>query len=245
MQELKAAFRVNQEDIPYIAICTLVGWLLGVGMVTALMYFLFEPGEGYATFGTYFAVLGAFLGIITSRNLNGHTRFFLALSMGQTRRGYLLWDSLMKLAEAALVMLMILGLGFVENQLYVLLYPGEENAFDFMKEFFSSRYALWIILGVAAGLVILNLVFTALMGRFGQKGFLIFFAPFWCLTLIVTPALNASEEQTGSILAWIGDGLRWIGVHLSDTVGIAVLIGVAVLMAAASVWYLLRAPVKL
>ena len=244
MRELKAAFRVNQEDIPFIVVCTLIGWLLGMGIVLVIMHFFFEPGDGYATFGVLFSVIGAFVGILSCRNQNGHTRFFLALSMGQTRGGYLLWDSLLKLVETALVAAMILGLGFLESRLYLRLYPEEEDVLNFTALFLSRR-ALLVVLGTAVGLVVLNLVFTAVMARFGQKGFLFFFAPIWAISLIVAPALNASEEQTGSILAWIGDGLRWIGAHLSDTVGIVALIGIAVLMAVASVWYLLRAPVKL
>ena len=244
MRELNAAFRINREDIPFIVACTLIGWLLGVAMVLVIMHFFFEPGDGYATFGVLFGVIGAFVGILSCRNQNGHTRFFLALSMGQTRRGYLLWDSLLKLVETALVAAMILGLGFLESRLYLRLYPEEEDVLNFTALFLSRR-ALLVVLGTAVGLVVLNLVFTAVMARFGQKGFLFFFAPIWAISLIVAPALNASEEQTGSILAWIGDGLRWIGAHLSDTVGIVALIGITVLMAVASVWYLLRAPVKL
>ena len=245
MSEWKTIWRANLRGLPFMAACVAIGWAIGVTIALLLMAFLFEPGDGYVCFGIFFALFGVLVGGLASRNLHASTRYALAISMGQTRRGYLLWDTVWRLVECLFGMAVSVLLGVLEALLYTILFPGEEDVLDLMGELLGSGWAIPLLLLGAICLAVLNLVMAAIMTRFGQKGFLMFFVPIWLFSLLINPAIQAAREQTGSLMAGLGGLLLRLGAALSGIGWAVFLLLLVAAAAAASILYLLRAPVRI
>ena len=245
MRDIRVTWRIHRKDFYFLAICVLVGW--GIGVVTALlcMHFLMEPGEGFATIGALFAFFAIAVGLLARGNQNSSTRYALAISMGQTRRAYLLWDSLAGFLECLVFTGGVLLLGRAERALYLALYPEEEDVLDFIGFFAEYRYAVWIVLLACAVFVCLDLLLTALMLRFGRKGMFVFLVPIWAMTLIINPALNAVRGNPGSLMAMLGEWFIRLGGFLSGIGGVVAGAVLALVLVGGSVAYLLRAPVQL
>ena len=244
MNSWKPVWRVGLRELPFIAICTAAGWAIGVVLALTLMVLFFEPGDGYASFGVFFGLGGVLVGVLASRNLHASTRFSLAISMGQTRRGYLLWDTVWKGIECLLGILLSLALGAAEMLAYSALFPGEVDVLGMMSGLLGGD-TVWLLLAGAAGLVVLNLVLTALLLRFGQKGFFVFFIPLWGFTFLINPAVQAAQVQSDSVLAGLGGLLLSLGASLSGAGWAVVLACIALAVMACIVAYLLRAPIRL
>ena len=245
MRDICITWRIHQKDFSFLAACVAVGW--GIGVVTALLClrFLMEPGEGFVTIGALFAFFAIAVGLLSRGNQNSSTRYVLAISMGQTRRAYLLWDSLASFLECLVFTGGVLLLGIAERALYLALYPEEEDVLDFIRVFSQYRYAPWIVLIACAAFVCLDLLLTALMLRFGRKGMFVFLVPVWVMTLIISPALNAVRGNPGSLMAMLGEGLIRLGGFLYGIGGVIAGAVVVLALVGASVAYLLRAPVQL
>lgn len=245
MRDIRITWRIHRKDISFMVICVAVGWGIGVATALLCMRFLMEPGDGFATVGALFAFFAIAVGILARGNQNSSTRYALAVSMGQTRRSYLLWDSLAGFFECLVFTGGVILLGRAERALYLALYPGEENVLDFIQVFAQYRYAPWIVLAACAVFVCLDLLLTALMLRFGRKGMFVFLVPIWVMTLIVNPALNAVRGNPGSLMAMLGEGLIRLGGCLSGMGGLIALAVLVLALVGGSVAYLLRAPVQL
>ena len=245
MRDIRIACRIHIKDLTFLAACVAVGW--GIGVITALlcMHFLMEPGDGFATIGALFAFFGIAIGLLARGNQNSCTRYALAVSMGQTRRSYLLWDSLASFLECLVFTGVVILLGMAERGLYLSLYPGEEDVLDFIQPFLRYRFALWIVLAACVVFVCLDLLLTALMLRFGRKGMFFFLVPIWVITLIINPALNAVRSNPGSLMSKLGEGLIWLGGFLYGVSGIIAGAALVLVLMGGSVVYLLRAPVRL
>lgn len=245
MSQMQKILKLNRWDFPYLVGCTLTGWVLGVTIVLVIMAISWEPGDGYAAFGVIFALIGAFVGILTPGGQFGATSFSLAVSMGQTRRSFLLWDIVLRLAECLGAAALLAVLWAVEERIYVLLYPGEHNAFGPSSSLLVTPAVLLVLLGTAGALLVCHLILTALMVALGRKGYVAFFTPFWLSSLVISPSLNAVEQGESSLLAWIGRGILALVGFLVTPAGLALLVLAAAAITAVCLRYLLRAPVRL
>ena len=245
MRDIRITWRIHRKDISFMAICVAVGWGIGVATALLCMHFLMEPGEGFATVGALFAFFAIAVGILARGNQNSSTRYALAVSMGQTRRSYLLWDSLAGFLECLVFTGGVILLGMAERALYLALFPGEEDVLDFIGFFEEYRYAAWIVLAACAVFVCLDLLLTALMLRFGRRGMFVFLVPVWVMTLVISPALNAVRGNPGSLMAMLGEWLIRLGGFLSGVGGVVAGAVLVLALVGGSVAYLLRAPVQL
>lgn len=246
MRELRIALQTAKREVFYIVFWTVLMWGIGVAMVLTLTAFLFEAGDGYVLFGSFFSFIGALAGILASGNLNGNTRFSLAISMGQTRREFLCWNSLLKIMESAGAMLLVFLLSRAENGLYQFLFPGEENVLSFVGEMFAGKWTVWILTGSAVAFAVIDLIMMALMLRFGMKVLYVIIFSTCFLPGLCSKAVTAYETaRGGTLLSQLGGLLVQMVRFFTTTIGIGVLVAVVMLILFAAAVYLLRAPVKL
>lgn len=189
---------------------------LGLVMVLVINGFLNEDPD-YACMGSIFVLIGTAVGIFARGNMTGGTRFHLAVSMGQTRRSYLLCDPLVSLGVGGLGVAVAWCAYQLESWLYTVLYPGYENDIPL-----DSVYQLKYILPVLIALALADIIFTAITLRFGVKTFSVVWVCFCFSFLIIPRAIEAYGEGSRSLFGRIGGVIvtvagalpvkAWIGV---------------------------------
>lgn len=203
-------------------------FLLGFLIVLGINAFI-NKDRDYAAIGSMMALMGSvFAGLL--RGSGGMNRYRTAVSMGRTRRSYLLAD------PAITALICALGLGFAwlldrfEVWVYSLLYPGWNLDFDII-----SLMKWWYYLLFIAGTCILDFCLGALQLRFGAKGFAIVWFPLCFSSIILNSTVGAAQEGSTSLLAQIGRGILFIAGLLSPAiwavVGIVILLVLVVLSA--------------
>jgi len=198
-------------------------FLVGLAMVLIINTFINED-PNYACMGTLFVLMGTLVGTFARGNLGGNTRFSLAVSMGQTRRSYIIFDSLITLFTGTLGVAVAWCVYQLEDRLYAALYPGFVNDMP-MDGFFRLKYILPILLV----LVLLELIFTAVTLRFGPNTFRVIWLVFCFSFMIVPRMIDGYMEGSSSLFARVGGILVWIAKVLPVTAWIGV--GCAVVLA--------------
>ena len=200
MKQLKRYAQLAWFDLPYMALIT-VG-IFAIGMVMALLIcaFFVTRSDGFGMVGTSMGFVGILVAVLIR-----HTRLFIALIMGESRRSYLFFDTLTAAAECLLLCALLWFLGHVEIAVYHILLPGWQNEMNVLSYFRPDTIAVFI-----AALVTLNLFWTALMGRFGIKGFFLTWIPLWLLMVLMAPAIDAAQSGERSLLGLIGGGMLWV-----------------------------------
>ena len=166
-------------------------FLVGVAMVLVINSFLNEDPD-YACMGTLFVLMATAIGVFARGNMGGNTRFSLAVSMGQTRRSYLLCDSLVTFFTGAFGVAVAWCAYQLESRLYAVLYPSFQNDMP-MDGIFRMKY---ILLALVA-LVLLEVIFSAITIRFGANTFRVVWLVF-CFSFILIPRM-IEAHQAGSL----------------------------------------------
>lgn len=231
--------KVNRYSLLYMIFWQTVLFCVGLAMVLIINATVNDEMD-YACMGTMFSIIGVLVGALTQNNLNGHTRFGLAVSMGMTRRSYLLCSPVVVAVNtlAAVAWSWLLWKG--ESWLYTVLYPGYENEIPFNGFFRWQVILLMVVL-----MVIFELGFSAMMQRFGMKGFL----PVWlccCLLGVVLPrGIDAYQEGSSSLLARVGGSVLWMVEHVAVPVWIGIAAALLLAIVTGSVLIFRRAEPKL
>jgi len=214
-------------------------FLVGLAMVLIINTFINED-PNYACMGTLFVLMGTLVGTFARGNLGGNTRFSLAVSMGQTRRSYIIFDSLITLFTGTLGVAVAWCVYQLEDRLYAALYPGFVNDMP-MDGFFRLKYILPILLV----LVLLELIFTAVTLRFGPNTFRVIWLVFCFSFMIVPRMIDGYMEGSSSLFARIGGVLVWVSGILPVKVWIAVGCVLLLILLALAANVFRRAEVKL
>lgn len=224
MRFLKKHFQVSRSAALMMLAFQLGFFLFGIALVAVVNAF-FNEDRDYAPIGSLMAAIGIFAGALP-RGGGAASRFRLAISMGQTRRDFLLVDPLLT------VLTSLFGVGAawcllqVEIWLYSLLYPGYENGLD-LAAAFRWRYILPLVLGMA----LLDLFLGAVQIRFGLKGFAALWIPLCFAPLVITQAVDAAQSGGGSLLAGLGRGiiaLLALGAAVWTAIGAAAVLALLV-----------------
>ncbi len=172
--------------------------LLGVCMVLGINATLNNAGD-YTCMGALFVLLATVVGVMVRGQTSGATRFQLVMSMGLTRREYLLYDPMVTALLGAMGLTVSWCVYYMENWQYQRIYPGAVDELEL-----SGLFQPAIMLLLLAGLVLLDLLFTALTLRFGFGGFRMVWVT-CCLSCVVVPnAISAYREGGGSLFAKLG-----------------------------------------
>ena len=205
MKQLQRYARLAVFDLPLMAAITAGLFALGVVMTLLFCLLFLDWSDGYGMMGGVPGLLGILVAVLVRHNLNPHTRLFLALTMGESRRSYLFFDTLAAALECLLLCALLWGLCRAEIALYSVALPGYANELNIL-EFFYRPAVVGIFI---AALVTLNLFWTAIMARFGLKGFFLTWLPLWMLMVLSAPAVDAAQSGERSLFGLLGRGIIW------------------------------------
>lgn len=197
---------------PLYMLCWQLGFFLFGLMVVLVINAFLNDEKDYACMGSLMAAIATIVGVLARGNSTLSSRFSMAVSMGQTRRAFLLWDTVITALTAALGLLVSWCLYLLENLLYGVLYPGFENGISI-----DGLYRWQVLLPIAAGLCVFSLVMGAVHQRFGIKGFGVLWLVFCVSCMLVPQAINQSLEGGTSLFARFGRGVLWLVGLLSPT----------------------------
>ena len=214
-------------------------WLFGV-LLVLLINMTVNDERNYACMGTLFSLAGVLPGTLLRGNRSGHVRFRLAVTMGQTRKSFLLWDTAITLLVALLGVFAAWVLWHGETGLYRLLYPGYTN--DIPME---AVFRWPVIAAVLAALPMVTLFFTGVTQRFGTKGFGILWILLWGGCMLIPAAVGRAAEGGTSLLARLGDGILGLAGLLPPMAWAGVGAAALIAAAAAGILSLRTAEVKL
>ena len=218
--------RANRTAPLYTLMWQAIFFAVGLGMVLIINTFLNEDPT-FACMGSLMALVATLIGSMARGNLNGHVRFRLAISMGCTRKSYLLCDPIVTALTSLIGILVAWIMYLGEKALYTVLYSGFENDIP-LDEVFSWK----VILIIIAVTVVLDLTMSAMMQRFGTKGFLVIWFCFCGSFMILPRMIEAYNEGSTSILARIGgfilDAITTIPAKGWIAIGIAIALALIV-----------------
>ncbi len=239
MQSFVKYCKVNRR-VPLFMLCW-QAWFFLFGMIMVLVInALFNDEMTFACLGTLMSFLAVFIGGFLRIGGSLTMDFRLAVSMGFTRRSYLVSSPI------ATALLTIQGfltswlLYFLEKALYSAIYPNFENEIPM-----EAAFQWWVLLLAIVGLILLGLFVSALNVRLGSKAFLYVWI-FFCLCPAVLPStINSALDGGTSLLARIGRGIIAFvsAVPAAGWIAIGIVLAVAALVF--SVWTLIRAEVRL
>ncbi len=215
-------WKVNRSGMLMMLACQLGLFLMGVVMVLGINAFLNDDRD-YAAIGGMMALMATVMGGL-ARGATGMIRYRLAVSMGYTRRTYMLVDPLLTLMNCIVGVAFAWVLNQLELRLYAAIYPGWEVDLDIF-----SVMEWWHCLVLILGVCLLDFLFGALLLRFGTKGFAAVWFPLCFLPLIIMNSADAAKDGGTSLLAQIGRGIAFLIGLLSPAMWAAV--GVAALLA--------------
>lgn len=189
--------RVNRDSVLLMLGIQFALFLFGVCLVLLINRFINEDLD-FATIGGLMALMGSIFGGLM-RGQGAPVRCRLAVSMGRTRRSYILTDPVITALNC------LVGIGFawvlskVELALYTALYPGWTCELDL-----AVVFQWWVILLIVAGVCFLDFCLGALQLRFGAKGFAAVWFPLCFTPMIFGQAARAVQEGHDNLLALVG-----------------------------------------
>ena len=239
MTAMKKYLRLARTDILYMLVWQMGFYLFGMAMVLIINRFVNDDPD-YACMGSFFALLGTVVGLMVRGNNTGHVRLRLAVTMGMTRRSFLVCEPLITAVDVALALVFARVLYGLELALYQWLYPDFENQIA-LDVFF--RWQVLVIVGICA--VVASLFFTMLLQRGGMKGFGVLWLVLCAACMVLPQAVSAYRDGAGSILAAIGGWIYHVVAAVPPAAWGAVGAAVVLAMAVASVLGLRRVEVRM
>ena len=209
-KQLLSTMKLHKQTPLGIVLCEVFAFLLGFGLV-CLVLTTDTTTDSHVTLGTIFALAGLviyfFVGAFTYVQ-----DFNLAISMGKTRREFLITHVLEQLLCVAAGYALLLLLSLLEGQLYGLMFPWAYSEFSLLSVLLDWRLAL----GVIPGVVIVMMFLGAMHCRFG-KTFAVIAYFVWLACCMSLPHIASLFEAGHPAVIWI---LRipaagWVGIGVA------------------------------
>lgn len=201
-------------------------FLMGL-LIVVVVNATVNDDRDYAAIGGMMALMATLFGGLV-RGSGAMNRCRMAVSMGHTRRSYMLADPIITMLNTLVGIVFAWLLDKFELWLYGLLYPGWELELDVFAAMKWWYYPIFIL-----AICVLDFCFGALQLRFGNKGFAAIWFPLCFAPMIIGNSVNAAREGGSSLLAQIGRGLAFLIELLSPAmwaaVGIVLVLGLLVL----------------
>lgn len=195
--------KLHKKDLlPFL--CGLIGfYLFGVLLLCFILWAAADTVSWFRV-GSFMALL-VLVGFAILSFLSYHQEFMLALSMGQTRKEFLVIFALRQLIWLLIAYGALFLLYLLEPLIYQAAFPGklEEVAFGFLTDW---RF----ILAVIPSLVLLNMFLGALYSRYGKKFGIILYLLWLGACFLVPRLLNHFEEMAAPVQSGIGVLLSWL-----------------------------------
>ena len=220
--------KANRDGVWIMMMFQLGLFLFGFLIVVCINAFVNDDRD-YAAIGSMMALMATVFGGLVRGN-GGAARYRTAVSMGSTRRSYMLADPVVTVLNSLVGVAFAWVLNKFELWVYSLLYPGWELDFDVMAEM-----KWWFYLILVAGICIVDFCLGALQLRFGAKGFAAIWFPLCFAPMILGNAVSAARKGGTSLMAQIGRGILFLAGLLTPAMwaaaGVVILLAMLVLSA--------------
>lgn len=235
MKTMQKYWRVYREDLGTNALLQLIAFLLGM-MIVVIINETVNEDRDFAPMGSLFAILvPAIFGVVRANT----SRLLLALSMGQTRKSFLVCDTLLNAWHFLICLAISRMLYFAETSIFARLYPGFENAMPFDQVF--SLPIIGLLTAAVAGL---GLLFTMLKVRFGMKVFAASWGGVWLVFALGSRSVSAAKDGEPGVLAGFGKGIMELAGSLSRAGWLCIGFAIAFVLAAIGVFGLRRVEIR-
>ena len=173
-------------------------------LIMSIVFWTDETETSWICVGTVMALVVMVFSSILSF-LSYHQEFTLALSMGQTRRGFMITYALRQILWVVAAYIAILLMNQLEQLYYNMAFTEKEQVFalSFLTDW---RFVVPFIPGMS----LLTMFLGSMYSRFGKKfGVVIYFI--WIVSCILVPRfINHWDEYTGPLHEGIGTFAAWI-----------------------------------
>ena len=203
VKHLTDNIRMHMKSMLLLYILVLVGWIFGT-LLLSIIFWADETAVSWFCSGTFLALF-VMCGVMLLLFWKYHQEFMLELSMGQTRKAFMITYALRQILWVIAAYAVILLLYRLEGLYYQVMFPDKAQAFalDFLTDW---RFVVPFVLGLA----LLPMFLGAMYGRFGNR-FLVIVYFIWMGSCILIPRLiNHGDEYTGPFQAEIGAAAAWI-----------------------------------
>lgn len=203
VKHLTDNIRMHIKNMLWPYIFLIVGWIFGT-MSMSIILWADETAVSWFYLGTICALI-PMSGVLVLIFLKYHQEFMLALSMGQTRKEFMITYALRQILWTIAAYAIILLLYRLEGLYYQVMFLHKAQAFalDFLTDW---RFVVPFVLGLA----LLPMFLGTMYGRFGNR-FLVIVYFIWIGSCILIPRLiNHGDEYTGPFQAEIGAAAAWI-----------------------------------
>lgn len=218
--------------------------LFGVLMVVIINATINDDLD-YAPMGTMLALVATIPGLLLMDNLMGGARFRLAVTMGQTRRAYLLGDTAVGVLMVLLALVSANVIFHLEMGFYHLIYPGYTPDPEFLSAIQSVLTNGKILLPAALAILLGQVVLTGFALRFGNTVFNIVWVVLCIVPFLLGQAVGQYKHGGTSLIARLGGAVCRTAAMLSPAVWACAGAAVGALLLALSVRWFLRAEVRL
>ena len=228
LQQFSKDLRLHKNGILGQLLGLVGAFVFGVILVAIIMFTDDDPGSWFCM-GTLMAGLVLVALTLFTSAFGYPQEFMLALSMGRTRKSFMVSYYLRLLITLLLGWALILLLHQIELRSYTLLY------YKYQNEVFFSFLTDWrVLVPVFLLLPIGSMFLGALYGKYGKKGLMGFYF-IWLFCCFVLPRMFEHEEPGEGVLDQMATGL----LHTIQAVPVGVWIGFGavtiVFMAAATI----------
>lgn len=209
-KQLFSTIKLHKQTPLGILLCEVFAFLLGVGLVFLVLTTDITT-DSHITMGAIFALAALFIYCCVSA-FTYVQEFNLAISMGRTRREFLIIYAMEQLLYVAASYALLLILALLEDQLYGMMFPWAFSEFSLLSVLLDWRLAL----GVIPGVVIVMMFLGAMHCRFG-KTFAVIAYFVWLACCMSLPHIASLFEAGHPAVIWI---LRipaagWVGIGVA------------------------------
>ena len=203
VKHLTDNIRMHIKSMLLLYILVLVGWIFGTLLLSIILW-ADETAVSWFCLGTILALF-VMCGVMLLFFWKYHQEFMLALSMGQTRKAFMITYALRQILWTIAAYAVILLLYRLEGLYYQVMFPDKAQAFA-LGVLTDWRFVVPFVLGLA----LLPMFLGAMYGRFGNR-FLVIVYFIWMGSCILIPRLiNHGDEYTGPFQTEIGAAAAWI-----------------------------------
>ena len=236
LQQFLKDIRLHRNGTLALLLILLGAFVFGVILVALVMTFDDDPGSWFCM-GTLMACLVLVAAALFTSAFGYPQEFMLALSMGRTRKEFMVSYYLRMLVTLLLGWVLVLIMHQIELRGYTLFFYRYQN------EIFFSFLTDWrVLVPVFLLLPILSMFLGALYGKHGKKGLMGFYF-IWLFCCFVLPRMFHEEPSEGVL-----DQMAFGMLRIVQTVPVSVWIGFGavtlVFMAAATIKFGMEQMVK-
>ena len=155
-------FKLRKHTLIILLTCLLVFFLMGFTIIYLILKFD-HTAVSWFPLGTILAILGIVIFAIISF-IWYYPDFMLALSMGKTRRHFMITYATEQFIKLLIAYIVLLLLALLEEAIYPILFPDAYEKFNLLSYLTDWR----IIIPTLLSLTIITMFFGALYSRFGR-----------------------------------------------------------------------------